>query len=110
MSLESWRLASAGLGRPVRHTTSYHGDYHGVITLMSRDAFLAHNEQIKARENHSLKSLKQRVNFLELQLAEEIERRALLESLLHEGISSQYFDVTNCSPVWLEECRQVTKR
>jgi hypothetical protein len=56
------------------------------------------NEQIKARENHELKSLRERIKVLEAHLAQETNHRALCESLLAEAIRHQYLDLEKCPP------------
>jgi hypothetical protein len=61
------------------------------------------NEKREYRQLRQLKDCRRRCEFLELQLAAEIERRSDLEALLHEAISKRYFDEYKATPAWLAE-------
>jgi hypothetical protein len=73
------------------------------------DETVMEDEQIKARanrEHRQLGELRQHLQFLE-------RRVELLESLLTEGISNQWFDANKCSVTWFEEVKRAiasTKR
>jgi hypothetical protein len=63
-------------------------------------------EQQAEREHRLLKDSRQRVEFLELQLAAEIERRSHVERLLHTGLVRRYFNEHKCSPAWLSAVQE----
>jgi len=56
-----------------------------------------------AREHRELKEFKREVNFLELQLSAEVERRCVIEQLLHEMLRMKYYDEYKCSATCLRD-------
>jgi hypothetical protein len=59
-------------------------------------------EQKERRTDREHREMQRRIDFLELQLAIEVERRSQVEALLFDGICKRYFDEHRATPVWLE--------
>lgn len=65
---------------------------------MSNDA--RHNERKLEIE---LQALRQKIVFLQARLSAEIERRSLVEKLLHEALKNHYYDEYKVSASWLRD-------